>query len=169
MHFEIVNTLPADRDTVVAVMLDKAYYEYLQKNHPGVDRIEMLSQEDLGATVKRRVHYQSKPIIKSVGPKKVPPEAMAWVEESTLDRKAYRLQFRNVPVKDWVRERMTNHGTIELLEAGPGQTRRIVTGELKVKFLILGAIAERIIFGKAKDILDDEAKAFAEYLKTRKA
>jgi len=167
MHFEIVHTLPADRDTVLAVMQEKAYYEYLQQHHAGVDRIELLSQEDQGATVKRRVHYQPKPIIKSVGPKKVPPEAMAWVEESTLDKKAYRLEFRNVGIKDWVQARLTNHGTIELLEAGPGRTKRIVSGELKIRFPLLGGIAERIIFGTAKDILDEEARVFGEYVKNR--
>jgi len=167
MHFEIVHTLPADRETVMAVMQEKAYYEFLQKNHADVDRIEMLSVEDLGAIVKRRVHYQPKPIIRSVGPKKISPEAMAWVEESTLDKKAFRLTFTNVPLKDWVQARMSNHGTIELLDAGGGATKRIVSGELKVRFLILGVIAERIIHGKAKDLLDGEAKLFGEYLKTR--
>ena len=167
MHFEIVHTLSADRETVMAVMQEKAYYEFLQKNHPDVDRIEMLSVEDLGSTVKRRVHYQPKQIIKSVGPKKISPEAMAWIEESTLDKKAFRLTFKNVPLKDWVQERLVNSGTIELQDACGGQTRRVVSGDLKVKFLILGAIAERIIHGKAKDLLDGEARLFGDYLKTR--
>ncbi|NMC69489.1 MAG: DUF2505 family protein [Myxococcales bacterium] len=167
MQFEIVHTLPADPDTVMRVMQERAYYEYLQQHHPDVDRIEMLSLEDRGATVQRRVHYQPKPIIKSVGPKKVPPEAMAWVEESTLDKAARRLTFRNVPVKDWVQERMSNSGTIELRDAGGGQTRRVVSGELKIRFPLLGAIAERVVYGKAKEILDGEARLFAEYLKTR--
>jgi hypothetical protein len=167
MHFEIVHILPADRETVMAVMQEKAYYEFLQQNHPDVDRIEMLAVEDLGATVKRRVHYQPKPIIKSVGPKKISPEAMAWIEESTLDKKAFRLIFKNVPLKDWVQERLTNSGMIELLDAGGGQTWRVVSGELKVKFLILGVIAERIIHGTAKELLDGEARLFGDYLKTR--
>lgn len=167
MRFEIVHTLPADRDTVLQVMQEKAYYEYLQQHHPDVDRIEMLSVEDRGTTVRRRVHYQPKPIIKSVGPKKVPPEAMAWVEESTLDKAGYRLTFTNVPIKDWVQQRMTNNGTIEFSDAGGGQTKRVVAGELKIKFPLLGAIAERIVYGKAKDLLDGEARLFGEYLKSR--
>lgn len=167
MHFEIVHTLPADRDTVMKVMQEKGYYEFLQQNHPDVDRIEMLSMEDLGATVKRRVHYQLKPIIRSIGPKKIPPEAMAWVEESTLDKKSYKLEFKNIPIKDWVQARMTNFGTIEFQDAGSGRTRRIVAGELRIKFLILGVIAERIIHGKAKDLLDGEARLFGDYPKQR--
>lgn len=166
MHFEIVHTLPADPDTVMRVMLEQAYYEYLQQHHPDVDRIEMLSVEDLGATVKRRVHYQLKPIIKSVGPKKVPPEAMAWVEESTIDKASRRQTFRNVPVLDWVQARMTNTGTIEFTDAGGGRTKRALTGELKIKFPLLGAIAERIIYGKAKSLLDGEARLFDEYRKS---
>jgi hypothetical protein len=149
-------------------MLEAAYYEFLQKNHPDVDRIEMLSQEESGGVVRRRVHYQPKPIIRSVGPKKVPPEAMAWVEESEMRRGDYRLRFTNVPVKDWVKERMTNHGTIELREAGPGRTTRVVSGELKIRFPLLGAIAERIVYGKAKDLLDAEARLFGDYVRTRK-
>jgi hypothetical protein len=167
MHFEIVHTLPADRDTVMKVMQEKAYYEFLQQNHPDVDRIELLSMEDLGATAKRRVHYQLKLIIKSIGPKKIPPDAMAWVEESTLDKKSYKLEFKNIPIKDWVQARMTNFGTIEFQDAGEGKTRRIVAGELRIKFLILGVIAERIIHGKAKDLLDGEARLFGDYLKQR--
>lgn len=167
MKFEIVHNLPASRETVIAVMLEKAYYEFLQRNHPDVDRIELLSQEESGDVVRRRVHYQPKPIISRVGPKKVPPEAMAWVEESQLDRRTGRLTFTNVPVKDWVQERMSNRGTIELRDMGPEHTTRVVSGDLNVKFPLLGGIAERIIFGKAKSILDGEARLFGEYLKQR--
>lgn len=167
MKFEITHVLPADRDTVVAVLSESGYYEYIQKNHSGVDRIEMISIEDAGSSVRRKVHYQAKPIIRSVGPKKVPPEAMAWVEESTFDKAACRLDFTNVAVLDWVRRRLSNHGTIEFRDGGSGRTVRVIAGELRVKFPILGAIAERIIYAKAKGILDEEARLFGEYLKSR--
>jgi len=169
MNFEISHTLPADRDTVLAIMLDAEYYKFCQAHHSGVDRIEMLQQEDQGNIVRRRVLYQPKPIIRRIGPKEIPPDAMAWTEESTLDKAAYRLRFTNVAAKDWVRKRLANSGTIELRAAGPDRTTRVVAGELKVKFPILGGIAERIIYGKAKDILDEEARVFEKYLRERKA
>jgi hypothetical protein len=164
MKFEISHTLPADVETVLRVMQEKAYYEFLQANHPSVDRIEMLSQEEVGSIVRRRVHYQPKPIIRSVGPKKVPPEAMAWVEESELDRANRRVTFTNVAVHREVKRRLINHGTITFADAGDGKTRRVVAGELTVKFPLLGGIAERIIYNKAKEILDGEAEQFARYV-----
>ncbi len=167
MRFEITHTLPADRDRVVAILADPAYYEFLQRRHAGVDRIEVLSQEDLGTSIRRRVRYQPKPIIRSIGPKKIDPDAMSWVEESTFDKATCRLEFRNVAVKDWVRKRLANSGTIELRDGGAGRTTRVVSGELTVRFPILGAIAERIIHSKARDILDEEARLFAEYLREK--
>ena len=53
-----------------------------------------------------------------------------------------------------------------------GRTERTISGELKVTnlpFLLkpLGGIAERIIYSNAENLLNEEAKVFGEFLKTR--
>jgi len=111
------------------------------------------------------------PMIKKVGPKEVPPEALAFVQESTIDRAAKRINFKNVAEHPKVLKHLENSGMFSFRDVG-GRTERTITGELKVTnlpFLLkpLGGIAERIIYSNAEDLLNEEAKVFGEFLKTR--
>ena len=66
---------------------------------------------------------------------------------------------------------LENSGTFSFRDVG-GRTERTISGELKVTnlpFLLkpLGGIAERIIYSNAESLLNEEAKVFGEFLKTR--
>jgi len=163
MHFNIENMLDARLGEVEALMFDAAYYEYLKASHSGVRNIEVVEQKVEADRITRVVRYTPKPIIEKVGPKKVPVEAMVFTEHSTYDRAAHRLSFRNVPQMPFVREHLTNEGTISFAERAGG-TQRVAEGELKVKVPILGAIAERIIFTQARKLLDEEVACFKRFI-----
>ena len=169
MHFKLEHTLDSTIDNVEKLMFDKEYYEFLKANHSGVRDIEVIEQTFGQEAIRRQVKYTPKPIIEKVGPKKIPVEAMIFMEHSTYDRGRHRLSFRNVPAMRLVRERMTNEGTISFVQEGAA-TRRVVEGELVVKFPILGAIAERIIFSQARKLLEEEVACFKRYIvEARKA
>ena len=110
-------------------------------------------------------------MIKKVGPKEVPPEALAFVQESTLDRSGKKLSFRNVAEHPKVNKHLESSGTFTFRDMG-GKTERTISGELKVvnlPFLLkpLAVIAEQIIYSEAQKLLNEEAQAFSQFLKSR--
>jgi hypothetical protein len=107
-----------------------------------------------------------------VGPKEIPPEALAFIQESSLDRAQKRLSFKNIGEHPKVKKHLENSGSFTFRDLG-GKTERTISGELKVTNLpfllkVLAPIAEQIIYSNAKDLLNEEARVFSEFLKGRK-
>jgi hypothetical protein len=168
MHFEFTHRFRAPVNKVQAAMIDEAFPAFLLQHHPKMNEAVVQSRERTGNILKRKVRYRPKPIIESVGPKKIPPEYLAFVEESTFDLDKGRLDFNNVPTIAGVARHLSNRGSMTFREVG-GECERITTGELDVTnlpFLLrpLGGIAERIIFGEAQKLLDQEAKVLQQFL-----
>jgi hypothetical protein len=168
MHFEFTHRFRAPVDKVQEAMLDEAFPAFLLQHHPKMIEASVQSRERTGNVVKRKVRYRPKPIIESVGPKKIPPDYLAFIEESTFDLDKHRLDFNNVPVVPGVARHLSNRGTMNFRDAG-GQCERVTTGELEITnlpFLLrpLAAIAERIIYGEAQKLLDEEAKVLQQFL-----
>jgi|SRR5579871_2006170 len=174
MHFELKHTFDAPVAEVLDAMFDPQLAEFLKQHMKLIKDVKPIERVEEGGTVKRRVRYVPVPFIQSVGPKKISPELLAFVEESTFDRQAKRITFKNVGEHERVRKHLENGGTITFRDLGNGQTERVVAGELKVTnlpFLLkpLGGIAERIIRSNAENLLNEEAKVFGEFVKQRKA
>ena len=167
MKFELRHTFDGDLAAVEAALLDPALPAYLKQHMKLVTEIAPLERQDEGETVRRRVRYVPVPLIQHIGPKKVPPGAMAWVEESTYDRRAHRMEFRNISDHPKLRSLLDNSGTLSLHDLGGGRTERVVAGELKVKVMLLGRIAEKIIHSEAEKILGEEAKVLNDFVKVR--
>jgi hypothetical protein len=164
MKFKLENTLESPLDNVEKLMFSREYYEFLEKNHSGVDAIEVVDQTFTDDTVRREVKYTPKPIIRKVGPKEVPKDALVFTEYSTYDRKRHTLEFENKPRMHFVQKRLINRGVMRFVQRG-GETVRTVEGELTVKFPLLGIIAERIIYSQARKILEEEVECFKKYIK----
>lgn len=167
MKFEYKHTFDVDVDALIAAMFDPALVPVLLEKMTTVKHIEVLERNDAPDRLVRKVKYVPVPSIKKIGPKKITPESMQWVEESTFDKGRKVLTFQNIPTHPKVREKMTNQGTVTFQSLGPGRAERTMAGELKIKFPILGRIAEGIIAKNAEAILNEEAKVLAEFLRTR--
>jgi hypothetical protein len=168
MHFEFTHRFRAPVNKVEEAMLDEAFPAFLLQHHPKMTEAVVMSRERTGNIVKRKVRYCPKPIIESVGPKKIPPEYLAFIEESTFDLDKGRLEFNNVPTVGTVAHHLSNRGTMTFRDVG-SECERITSGELQVTnlpFLLrpLGGIAERLIFGEAQKLLDQEAKVLQQFL-----
>ena len=84
---------------------------------------------------------------------------------------AKRINFKNVAEHPKVLKHLESTGSFSFRDVG-GRSERLISGELKVTnlpFLLkpLGVIAERLIYSNAEDLLNEEAKVFGEFLKTR--
>jgi hypothetical protein len=169
MKFELKHTFDAPVDAVIAAMFDPALFAHLKKNMSTMRDIQAVERTEDGSTIRRRTRYTPEPLIKHIGPKEVPPGAMAFIEDSRFDKQARRLEFENIPDMQTLRKLLVNKGTITFRDLGGGRSERTVSGELTVKVFLLGKIAERIIYGEAEKILNEEARALASFLATRKA
>jgi hypothetical protein len=156
MKFEIVHRFDAPVESVWEVMTHPRLCEVLVPNMPSLLEMEILEQGGEGDNARRKVRYRPVPMIKKVGPKKVEPHWMEWVEHSTS--RSLRVEFRNVPRVAQIASLMENSGVVELFAEG-GRCRRVLKGELRIKVPILGRIAERIIHKNAVGLVDEEAEA----------
>lgn len=167
LRFEITHTFPHALEVVEEALLDPATPAALAPRMRTILDVEALDSADEGGVVRRRMRYVPAPLIARVGTKKVDPRWMEWVEESEYDRASRTMRFRNVPRVGRIAELLENSGEVALFEAPDGGTRRVVSGEIRVKVPILGRIAEKIIRKQGVGILAEEAKVFADLLAER--
>ena len=171
MRFELKHSFDAPVDAVMDAMIDPAFPDFMKQHMKLMSDIKPIDRKEEGGRLSWRLRCVPVPMIKKVGPKEVPPEALAFVQESTIDRAGKRINFKNVAEHPKVLKHLENSGTFSFRDVG-GRTERTISGELKVTnlpFLLkpLGGIAERIIYSNAEDLLNEEAKVFGEFLKTR--
>lgn len=166
MKFDVNQRIQGTVEEVEQALLHPDYPAFMLKNDVVLEA-EILEVKDEGDRVRRRVRYRPKPVIKSVGPKQIPPEWFAFVEESTWDKKRRELTFRNVPTSNAISNMLLNTGTMRLRDAG-GQTERIMSGEItiKVPFLLkpLAIIAEKIIQTEGVRLLESELPVLQRFV-----
>jgi hypothetical protein len=167
MRFERRQILEGTVDEVERAMLDPGYLDYLLQHHGVLLEVQALERKEEGPLVRRRVRYRPRPVIPSVGPKRVPPEWFAFVEQSTYDRNRKELTFSNVPTSQAISRMLVNTGTLRLRPSGT-RTERTLDGEIKLSlpFLLkpLAMIGERLIHSEGLKILDAEALVMNRYL-----
>lgn len=168
MRFESRQKINGTVQEVETALLDEKYLEFLLKHHGVLLEVQLLEKKDDGNKVERKVRYRPKPVIDSIGPKKVPPEWFAFVESSTYDRSKKELRFDNKPTSNKISSMLINNGTLRLRDAGGGQTERVMEGEinLKLPFLLkpLAIVGETIIQREGLKIIDNELPVMNRYI-----
>jgi len=172
MKFELKHTFDASVDAVMDAMTDPAFPDFMKSHMKLMSDIKPVDRKETGGRLSWKLRCVPGPMIKKVGPKEVPPEALAFVQESTIDRAAKRIDFKNIAEHPKVNKHLENSGSFSFRDLG-GRTERTIAGELKVvglPFLLkpLAPIAERLIYSNAENLLNEEAQVFGEFLKTRK-
>jgi hypothetical protein len=172
MKFELKHTFDASVDAVMDAMTDPAFPDFMKSHMKLMSDIKPVDRKETGGRLSWKLRCVPVPMIKKVGPKEVPPEALAFVQESTIDRAAKRIDFKNIAEHPKVNKHLENSGSFSFRDLG-GRTERTIAGELKVvglPFLLkpLAPIAERLIYSNAENLLNEEAQVFGEFLKTRK-
>jgi hypothetical protein len=168
MRFETRAFLDGTVEEVEQAMLDPRYLDYLLHHHEVLLEVKLLDRKDEGTVVRRRVRYRPKPVIASVGPKPVPPEWFAFVEESTYDRARRELRFTNVPTTAKVSRLLSNSGTLTLRPAGK-RCERTMEGDIKLSlpFFLkpLAMVGERLIQGEGLKILEAEVPVLNGFIR----
>jgi hypothetical protein len=168
MRFETRQRVQGTVDEVERSLLDERYAPFLLKHHGVLLEVVPMERREDGDRVHRKVRYRPKPVIESIGPRKVPPEWFAFIETSTYDKKRRELTFSNVPTSNQISKMLVNTGTLRLRDAGGGQTERTVDGEisLKLPFLLkpLAMIGERVIHSEGLKLLDGEVPVLNRFI-----
>ncbi len=168
MDFNIQHTLTGDFDTVVRTALDERIFPILQARMQTVIEIEALEVRREGATLHRRIRYLPKPLIQSVGPKKIEPKSLEWIEVSRFDFNTLKGEFENQATSRKLKPMLVNHGTLAFERLPDGKVQRTVAGSLELKVGLLlrpfVPIALRLIHKNAAAILDDEARVLQQVL-----
>lgn len=148
-------------------MLDDRYLDFLLKHHGVLLEAQAISKSVEGTLVKRKIRYRPKPVIESIGPRKVPPEYFAFIEESTYDSVKKELRFKNTATSQTIANMMINTGVLRLREVG-GQCERTLDGEisLKLPFLLkpIAVIGEAVIQREGLKILDAEQAVLNRFI-----
>ncbi len=165
MKYRMEHEFPCDGATLLRTLFDRGIVERLLPRLTRITEAETLSWSEENGRIRRRVRYLPVPAIRSVGPKKVEPRWMEWIEESEADPAAGIVTYRNVPTTPGVARLLKNRGEMRIRAGRNGGSVREVSGELRVEVFLLGAIAERLIHSYAKEILDEEARAVADLLR----
>lgn len=168
MNFEIKHTFDAPKAKIEEALLSNDYLQFVLENHGVLLEVEVKERSETDREIRRKVRYRPKPVIKSIGPKNVPPEWFAFIEDSTYSKSGHSFAFRNIPTSGKIERMLINKGTITFRDLGPNRTERVVAGELKLDlpFLLkpLAAIAERVIHSEAVKLLDGEAAVMNKWL-----
>ena len=167
MRFEKKQHIDGTVDEVERALLDERYADFLLEHHGTLLEVQSLERKDDGKQVKRRVRYRPKPVISSIGPKRVPPEWFAFVETSTYDRAKKELSFTNVPTSNAISKMLVNTGVLRLRDVG-GRTERTLDGDIKLvlPFFLkpLGLIGEKVIQLEGLKILDGEVPVLNRFI-----
>ncbi len=167
MRFESRQRIMGTVDEVERAMLDPRYADFLLKHHEVLLEVQTIEVKDEGDKVRRKVRYRPKPVIATIGPKRVPPEWFAFVESSTYDKKKKELTFTNTPTSNAISKMLVNSGTLRLREVGGG-TERTMEGEISLKLPLLmkplALIGEKVIQSEGLKILDGEAPVLNRFI-----
>lgn len=168
MRFEARQRILGTVDEVERALLDERYAEFLLKHHGVLLEVQPIETRQDGDKVHRKIRYRPKPVIRSIGPKTVPPEWFAFVETSTYDKRKKELAFTNTATSNAISKMLVNTGVLRLKDSGAGQTERTMEGEisLKLPFLLkpLALIGEKVIQSEGLKILDGEVPVLNKFI-----
>jgi len=167
MKFEVTQRIEGTLEETERAMFDERYPQFLLKHHGVLLEVQPLERKEENQLLRRQVRYRPKPVIKTVGPKPVPAEWFAFIENSTYDRNRKELTFANVPTTQKISRLLVNTGVLRLRRAGT-TAERTLEGEIKLNlpFLLkpLAIIAERLIHAEGLKILDGEVPVLNRFI-----
>ena len=160
MRFRLEQRFSSPLPAVEAAFVDPALLAELA-TLPQLGRPELVGLVDDGDTVRRQVRYaftgQLSPAVTAV----VDPRRLTWVEHSELDRRTHRSDFHIAP--DHYADRLRCTGSVSY-QADGGGTRRVIEGNLSVRFPLVAAKAERAIIAGLRDHAVAEARVVQGWL-----
>lgn len=162
MRFELGQRFDAPAADVAAAYDDPALYDTLV-GLPKLGRIEVLDHQVSFGHVLLRARFAFTGDLPGAATAIIDPSRLTWVQDSRHDLATGVTAFRLIP--DHYPDRLQASGTFRVKPdpEGAGSTRS-VTGELKVRVLLVGGQVEQAIVSGLGEYLDAEAPAVDQFL-----
>ena len=162
MRFELRQRFAASPNEVDRAYTDPDLFATLV-GLPKLGGIRVLDHHVSGDQVKMRVHYSFTGDLPAAVTAVVDPERLTWVQESAHDLSSGVTTFRLVP--DHYPDRLKASGKVVVSPLGNG-AQRVLSGELKVRALLVAGAVEGAIVSGLGEYLDAEAPAVDRFLKS---
>jgi hypothetical protein len=163
VRFATQQEFPAPRAEVEDALLDEAFLTHLAQL-PRLGRPQLLGTEADGDVVRQQVRYRFSGELSPAVTAVVDPDKLTWVEHTTYDCSRHRGDHRIAP--DHYADRLRASYTTQLEEHG-GVTRRLIEGELRVRFPLVGGRVERAIVSGLVEHAGLEAAVLVRWLTDR--
>jgi hypothetical protein len=160
VKFTLEHRFAASLEIVEDAMVDPVFLEGTRL--PDVGPPSVLSREVAGDIVTLRVRYEYTGGLDALARRVLRSGDVAWVQESTLDRRTHRTEFNVTP--DVYPDRFRCRGTMQL-HADDRATRRVIDGELKLKVPLFASRAEALIVPGLRNRMNQEAELLDEWVK----
>ena len=161
MEFTIEQAYAAAPDAVAAAYTEPALYERVGEAS-SLGRPEVVDRRVEDDAVLLQVRYRFAGQLNGAARRALDPAKLTWVEHSSHDLAARRVEFQLVP--DHYGDRFRASGTA-VVAAGPdGGATRTVRGTLTVKAPLVGRAVENAIVSGLRDHLRAEATAVDAFL-----
>jgi hypothetical protein len=156
VKFRIEQHIPAPLASVEAALLDRDFIA-ASAQLPKLGAPEVLENERDGDRAHQRVRYRFTAELSGAVTRVIDPGKLTWVDEANYDLSSHTSRHRILP--DNYADRLQASYDVSLEPLGDS-TRRVATGELKVRVPLVGGRVERAIVSG----LEEHAAAEAELL-----
>jgi hypothetical protein len=165
VRFSVEQSIAAPREAVEAAFLDPRFYaalgalsairppEVLERRVEGPD----------GNLVHLRVQYAFAGNLSGPARAVLDPDRLTWIDSSTFDRAAHRIEFAIVP--DHYADRLQCEGWYQFEPDGEHTTRQLMGGDLRVRYPVVGGLVERGIIVGMRQHLGEEARILERWLR----
>jgi hypothetical protein len=160
MRFELTQRFASPVADVDDAYADAALYPTLV-GLPKLGDIAVLRHERTGDRARMSIRFAFTGDLPSAVTAVVDPHRLTWVQETEHDLSSGITTFRLVP--DHYPDRLSASGTAVVRPDGDG-ARRVVSGELKVRALLVSGKVEQAIVSGLAEYLEAEAPAVDRYL-----
>ena len=164
MRFDARQRFDAPLEQVERAFVDPDFIAVLA-TLPKLGGAQLIDQRDDGHLHHQRVRYAFAGDVSPAVRRVVDPARLTWIEESTLDRRTHRTEWRIVP--DHYTALLRCSGTFQLEAEGPTSTRREAQGEVRVSFPLVGGKVEKAIVSGLLEHARLEERAMAGWLRNR--
>ena len=160
MKFEAKQQFDTEAAAVIGCYSSAEMYEQLPE-FGRISRPDLLERTERGDTVKLRLRYRFTADLPTAALAIIDPERLTWVEETTYDLVGLIARTKLLP--DHYGSKLEASASARFADRGTGSTRH-VTGDLRVRVLLVGGQVERAIVDGLQEHLAEEAELVATLL-----
>jgi hypothetical protein len=163
MRFRIEQRIAAPLAAVEAALLDREFVA-ATANLPKLGSPELLDQQREGDRVRQRIRYRFTAHLSPAVTRVVDPAKLTWVDDVRYDLTSHTGRHRIQP--DHYADRLQAAYDVVLEPLGDS-TRRVATGELKVRVPLVGGRVERAIVSGIEEHAAAEAELLGRWVAER--